>query len=67
MLSISNPVYFKEKFLGVISLDVGITYLQQIIGLKSHSNEGKLLLVSKEGAIVASKDLQNIGTIKALH
>ncbi len=63
MVSISNPVYFKKEFLGVISFDVGVTYLQQIVGLNTHSNERELVLVCKEGAMVANRDLKDIGTV----
>lgn len=60
MVSVSNPIYSKDIFLGVISLDIGIDHLQKSISLNSYSAGGTLALMTSEGkCIVSQKDTQH--------
>lgn len=54
MISISAPVYFNDVFKGVVSLDVGLNYLNKVL----HSNVlafSGISLISREGKIIANK------------
>jgi len=53
MISISSPVSIEHKFIGVVSLDLGIQMLQR--RLEAGDAPGETLLVGKSGKIVARK------------
>lgn len=51
MISISTPVYSDSVFRGIASLDVGITYLKNVLHTYSVGLDDNLLLVTADGVI----------------
>ncbi len=62
MISVSTPVYYGSTFKGVVSLDIGIKYLEDVL----HSNIAGLdenrLLISNSGAVVVTSDKSHHAT-----
>lgn len=54
MISISNPVYEKDEFLGAISLDIGINHLREGLSIGSENVVSEPILFCEKGSIVAS-------------
>jgi diguanylate cyclase (GGDEF)-like protein len=61
MISISTPVYNNQTFKGVVSLDVGLHYLQGVLSSGNLSLNEHLFLISKEGRIAASTNETSLG------
>jgi diguanylate cyclase (GGDEF)-like protein len=61
MISISTPVYNNQTFKGVVSLDVGVHYLQGVLSSRSLSLNEHLFLISKEGRIAANTNKTSLG------
>ncbi len=58
MISISTPVYSGSTFKGVISLDVGIKYLEKRLHSTLGDLKENLLLTSKNGFIITGEEYQ---------
>ncbi|QIR15967.1 sensor domain-containing diguanylate cyclase [Shewanella aestuarii] len=59
MISISTPVYFKDEFKGVVSLDVGLDYLSDVLYSYNSSLNNYASIITKNGVLAANKE--NIG------
>lgn len=56
MISISTPVYSGDEFKGVVSLDVGLGYLKEVMRSGSLGMDENLALVSKEGQVALAAE-----------
>lgn len=56
MVSISTPVYHHDEFRGVVSLDVGLGYLKEVLRSGNLGMDDNLALVSKEGQIALASE-----------
>lgn len=54
MISVSEPVYVKGKFMGVAAIDIGLDAMQRI--LESGDCIGRSMLIDENGKIVAKSD-----------
>ncbi|APH43399.1 diguanylate cyclase [Leptospira interrogans] len=54
MISVSEPVYVKGKFMGVAAIDIGLDAMQRI--LESGDCIGRSMLIDENGKIVAKPD-----------
>lgn len=64
MLSISSPVYRGDEFKGVVSLDVGLSYLVEVLNHAPISLHDNLSIITKEGNVAATKTDKPLGTIE---
>ncbi len=60
MISISTPIYTESMFRGVVSLDLGIKYLERVLRPDEPELDKNLLLVSKDGLIAAGGESQGV-------
>lgn len=70
MISISNPVYENNQFIGVISLDLGLKKLQEGLSIGIEDIPGTSYLLSDKGQLLASSndsknafDLNNVTSL----
>lgn len=58
IVSISTPVYYENKFRGVVTLDVALDYLNNVLRSNVSSAHDNLSLITKDGQVVTTNNLQ---------
>jgi diguanylate cyclase (GGDEF)-like protein len=60
MISVSTPVYIQEQFKGVVSLDVGLEYLNKVLQSMVAELEDNISLITIDGRMTANEKLSGI-------
>jgi diguanylate cyclase (GGDEF)-like protein len=63
MISISTPVYHHDVFKGVVSLDVGLGYLNKVLHSDLLALKNNISLISDKGQVIAKKALKDLDDV----